>query len=431
MSFSWPFTNSKSDFVFLKPRRHRPDYQMVLFIILLVIIGLIVIYAIGPQRANVLNNTYGSNYSSSYFFVHQLINIVLSAVAFCVVSLIPYDLFLKYKKVFLFIGIGSCVLLSVADVLGLSIAQHTLGATRWFSIAGQSIQPAEILKFGLLLYLSGFLGEQYKKRKINDVKETLIPVAIITAIAALFIIVLQKDFGTGASMFAIVVAMLIVSGIDKKILFMIVAGVAVIGVILMISSPHRLARIQTFLNGDSSSSDDSSYQADHAKMAIGSGGLLGVGVGNSVQATGYLPEAINDSIFAIMGEMFGFVGTAVIIALFTLLIMRILGIMDHTMDIRLRIMLAGIFGWLASHVMLNIGAMIGLIPLTGITLPLLSYGGTSMIIMSTVLGLAFQASRYTVIGDKLDKGVAENEDISGRRRVRGPRYSGRSGFSSN
>ncbi|NYS36682.1 FtsW/RodA/SpoVE family cell cycle protein, partial [Streptococcus danieliae] len=127
------------------------------------------------------------------------------------------------------------------------------------------------------------------------------------------------------------------------------------------------------------------YHIEHAKIAIGSGGFTGVGIGNSVQATGYLPEVVNDSVFAVMGETFGFVGLVSILGLFFALLMRVLKTADHLPNITMRLIVAGVFGWIGAHVMLNIAAMTGLIPLTGITLPLLSFGGTNMVFVAGAL----------------------------------------------
>src|SRR5690606_10549939 len=163
------------------------------------------------------------------------------------------------------------------------------------------------------------------------------------------------------------------------------------------------------------------------KIAIGTGGIFGVGIGNSVQATGYLPEAINDSVFAIMGETFGFVGLLIILFLFTRLLLRLLRMVDYLADPWMRLVAAGVFGWLAAHVFLNVAAMIGVAPLTGITLPLLSFGGTSMIFIAAALGLAFQLSKYTshsAIQTKEDT----SESSSSRRRVGRTRYASRRSY---
>ncbi len=142
-----------------------------------------------------------------------------------------------------------------------------------------------------------------------------------------------------------------------------------------------------------------------------------------MQASGYVPEAINDSIFAIIGETFGFIGTVALLALFVALLMRLLSVMDGLIDYRLKLLAAGVFGWLAAHVILNIAAMIGIFPLTGITLPLLSYGGTSMIFITAALGLIFQLSRYTTDPSRIKE--VTNENSRSRRGVGRTRYAGR------
>lgn len=407
-------------------RRHRPDYLIVLYMGLLMLFGLIIMYAIGPQRANVLNNSYGSNYSDTYFFVKQLVSLLLSLGAFVLMAIIPFAWTLKKGSTLLVIGIIACAVLAVAGWLHLGIAQQSLGANRWFNLGPLgSLQPAETLKFGMLIFVAGFLGTKAKQGKVNDIQGTLIPLAIITAISMLFIIVIEKDMGTGIALTSIIVTMLFIAGVHKKIGIILLAIALLAGVIFIIMAPHRLDRITTFVQGDNTSSSDAgSYQIEHAKMAIGSGGLFGVGIGNSVQATGYLPEAINDSVFAIMGETFGFVGLVAILALFIGLLMRLLQVLDHLIDMRLKLLVAGVFGWLGAHVILNIASMIGLIPLTGITLPLLSFGGTSMIFIAAALGLIFQLSRYTVHSSRLTEGSL-HEDTRSRRGVGRPRYASR------
>ena len=404
-------------------RRHKADYLVLIYTTILMLLGLIVIYAIGPQRANVLNMAYGSEYSGSYFFVKQLISISLSLLAFLFMTFVPYTFIAKHSSKILILAIISCVLLAISDVLNLSIAQQALGATRWFNLGFLgTFQPAELLKFAILLFLAGFLGVRAKQGKINDKHETLIPLALITFVALLFVVVIQRDLGTGISIIGLILSMLFIGGINKKNLFMILLSALVVGAIFIISEPHRIERVLTFFQGDNVSlNDDNSYQVEHAKLAIGTGGLLGVGIGNSVQATGYLPEAINDSVFAIMGEVFGFVGLMFVLAIFSALLLRLLKIMDHTIDMRLKLLIAGVFGWLGSHIVLNIASMIGVFPLTGITLPLLSFGGTSMIFIAAALGLVFQLSTYTVHVSKLKE--AQYANISSRRGVGRSRHS--------
>ena len=424
--------NNQSDDLVLS-RRHRPDYQIILFMGLLMLMGLIIIYAIGPQRANVLNNAYGSDYTDTYFFIKQAASLLLAITAFAVAAFIPFKAMAKHAKNILLVALGLCVLLAIASFANMGIAQETLGATRWFNlgILG-SFQPSEVLKFALLIFLSMFLGNKIRRGKLNSLKETLIPLAVIYAISMFFVVILQKDLGTGLALTGIILVMLFVGKINFKNGLIIFASLAVVGSGMVISAPHRMERIMTFFQGDSSSlsiNDDDNYHVEHAKLAIGTGGLFGVGVGNSIQATGYLPEAINDSVFAIIGETFGFVGLIVLLLLFASLLMRLLKMLDHLDDVRLKLIIAGIFGWISAHVMLNVASMTGLVPLTGITLPLLSFGGTSMLFIAAALGLAFQLSRYTV--HSLNLKEAQYEDSSSRRGIGRSRYSSRSGFRRN
>lgn len=414
-------------------RRHRPDYQIILFMVLLMFLGLIIIYAIGPQRANVLNNAYGSKYSDTYFFAKQSISLLVALVAFSAAAFIPFKFFAKNAKKFIFLALGLCFILAIAGLAHLGVAQETLGATRWFDLGMfGSFQPSEALKFALLLFLAMFLGNRARRNKMNDFKETLLPLAVVYGLAMLIIVVIQNDLGTGIALTGLVMAMLVVGKINMKNIMIIFLSLIVLGVSMIVIAPHRIERITTFLKGDSStslSSDDSNYHIEHAKMAIGTGGIFGVGIGNSVEATGYLPEAINDSVFAIIGETFGFIGLIVILGLFGALLMRLLKVMDHLPDMRLKLVLAGVFGWLGSHVILNIASMIGLAPLTGITLPLLSFGGTSMVFIAAALGLAFQLSRHTVFLSNVKE--TQYENFGSRRGIGRSRHSSGSGFRRN
>ena len=407
-------------------RRHRPDYLIVLFMGLLMLIGLITLYAIGPQRANVLNNSYGSNYGSTYFFIKQIISLAIALAGFFAFSTIPYEWVIKQGKKLLWIGLGLCAVLFIAGAAHLAIAPATLGAVRWFQLGAiGSIQPAEMLKFGILIFLGGFIGTRVKQGLINDTYKTIIPVAAVAVLSLIFVVVLQKDLGTGVAIVAIIAAMMMIGGVNKRIGVIALVALVLVGIIFILVAPHRVQRIVTYVGG-SDAEGGSSYQIDNALIAIGTGGPLGVGIGNSVQSSGYLPEATNDSVFAIMGEIFGFIGLMVILLILFGLLMRLLSIMDHLVDIRLKLLVAGVFGWFGAHVILNISAIIGVFPLTGITLPLLSFGGTSMIFITAALGLVFQLSRYTVHSSRLATvGDNKHEDSGSGRRVGRTRYASR------
>jgi cell division protein FtsW len=219
---------------------------------------------------------------------------------------------------------------------------------------------------------------------------------------------------------AIIFGMLLVSEVPFRQFALLLAVVLVVAVGAIATSSHRMQRINAWLDTISGAEvTDSTYHIENAMLAIGTGGFFGAGIGNSVQATGYLPESINDSVFAIMGETFGFVGLSVIIAVFGAILFRMLSIAEHTEQNDRRLLVIGVFSWTLAQVVVNIMAMTGLVPVTGITLPLLSYGGTSMVFISFAIGLVLQLSCYT------SREVIKNEDISSRRGVRGTHYSSR------
>ncbi|MDO4684217.1 MAG: FtsW/RodA/SpoVE family cell cycle protein [Candidatus Saccharibacteria bacterium] len=413
-----------ADFV----RKHRPDYSIIAYAALLVMIGLIIIFAIGPQRANLLNESSGSNLSDSHFIVKQTVGVALAVVAFFAFSfLFRFEKILQYKAWIFGAGIAASLLLVLfGNILHVeSVAQCALGACRWLIIPGVgTFQPAELLKFGVLIYLAGFLAYRLQKGIINDTEKTIIPLLGVLVVCAVLVIWLQRDLGTGVALISIMVAMGMMAGIDKKIGMFLLGGLLISGLVMIIAAPHRIARVATFLKGDETSvNDPGSYHVAHAKIAIGSGGLFGVGIGNSVQAAGYLPEAINDSVFAILGETFGFVGLLLVLGLFYMLLRRIIRVMERLPDVRYRLLAAGVFGWIASHVIINVMAMIGMIPLTGITLPFLSFGSTSMVFIAAALGLVFQVSQYTVHQSEIKE--VRHEDSRSGRRVGRTRYAGR------
>lgn len=381
----------------------------------LMAIGLIVIFAIGPQRASFLNSAYGSDYSSNYFFIHQLISVLLSTAAFIFAFRYPYEKLREYSKWIMLAGIALNLILALLAVVGSSLASCQLGGCRWINMGPLGgFQPAELLKLGLVLYLANLVG-RYKEQGKLESRDFLQPYAIVSIVSLFFSVVVQKDLGTGAVMMAIILAILYMSGIKMSVFITALSIVLVGGIGSIIISPHRMERVMTF-SGEGSA--DENYHIDNAKMAIGTGGLWGVGIGNSVQATGYLPESINDSVFAVMGETFGFFGLATVVVAFALLLFRTLKVSTRLVTEKSMIVV-GVFAWVGTQVIVNIAAMTGLMPVTGITLPLLSYGGTSMVFVAFSLGLVSQLSCYT--GREVN-----NESISSRRGLGGTYHSSRS-----
>lgn len=385
-------------------RAHRPDYQLALYVGLLMLVGLVTMYAIGPQRAQVLNTAYGTDYTASYFVIKQAISLAVALAAFILMTVVPLAIVKKFAAPIFVAGLGvSVVLVLFGNILGVEqLTTCTLGACRWFDLGPLgSFQPAELLKFGVLVFLARLLADKLRAGTLNNWNETIVPALVAVGTALLFVVVFQKDLGTGITIVTIVASMMLVAGVDRRVLGKLALLALAVGSVLIVTAPHRMERVATFFQTTDESAAlsaeerDSSYHITHAKIAIGSGGLMGVGIGNSVQATGYLPEAINDSVFAILGETFGFVGLVGLIVLFTFLLLRILRIADYSVDPWYQLIAAGVFGWVASHVVLNVASMLGVFPLTGITLPLLSFGGTSMVFIAAAMGLVFAVSRYT------------------------------------
>lgn len=394
-------------------RKHKSDRVIGVLTVVLLGVGLIVIYAIGPMRANVMNATYGTEYSDNYFFVRQLINVVLSLIVIVAAFKMPYKVIRKMGKSVLVLGLVLCAGLMVLSWIGSSMARCELGACRWYNISGMSLQPAEVLKLGLVLYLAGLMAERKKQGKLDSWTDFWLPFAMVSGLSLGFVVVIQKDLGTGVSMIAIIMAMLFMSGVRLRYFVLTLAAVGLCGILAIVTSPHRVERLLTF--NDAESSD--SYHIENAMIAIGSGGLLGVGPGNSVQATGYLPESINDSVFAVMGETFGFVGLLLVVGCFTALLLRLLRAARFLHNDEQSLVVVGVFAWAAAHVVVNIASMTGLIPLTGITLPLLSYGGTSMLFTTAALGLALQLSCYTSREPRKEKVAKAISDVPRRQEM--------------
>lgn len=401
-------------------RRHRPDYHIIMYMGVLLLLGLIVLFAISPARVEMMNAA-GEDLNQAHFMQRQLSYLLVGLVAFGVAASTPIAFWQKHASKVLIVALGACLLLAVLGIFQAPPALCALGACRWFDLGFGTFQPAELLKFGVLLFTAVFLGRRMSQGKVNDLHETIIPMAIIVGLAAFFVIVAQRDLGSGLALLGIVTAMFFIAGVNKRVGFAAIGVIAALGVLMILMAPHRMERIATFVDS-SNDAGDSSYHINQAKIAIGTGGFFGVGLGNSVSAFGYVPEAVNDSIFAVMGELFGFVGLLALLALFVALLWRLLSIMDNIFDPPMKLLVAGVFGWLATHIVVNIGAMVGVIPLTGITLPLLSFGGTSLLFIMMALGLVFQVSRYTAHGK--NKG-GSNENSRSWRGVGRSRYTSR------
>lgn len=391
-------------------RRHRPDYILPLLSLVLVAIGLITVFAISPALAA------SNNVSDSYYVSKQLIAIFLGVISFVIVGNVKPTAWRQAEKPLL-------IAAGIAAVAVRFLGEQVNGAYRWIQIGGFSFQVAELIKFALVIWLAGFLADRIREGSLNDWNKTLKPLLIAIALIGALVAVLQSDLGSSAVMIAIISSMVFVAGMPMKRI-LIVGGIILIGVFFAIStSGYRRSRVQTFLN-PAADCQGAGYQSCQALIAVGSGGMFGLGLARSVQAYGYLPEAANDSIFAIYAEKFGFLGTAALVGLFVALFARIMKIFEHAPDDYTRLLVIGVLAWLTTQTLINIGAMIGILPLKGITLPFISYGGTSILFVTAAIGLVFAVSRYTSFRMSLEssKEGARHESTSGRRGQRGAYY---------
>ena len=399
-------------------RKHRPDYLLVVLIIALSLIGLVVLFSITPALTN------GDDTASLQFMLRQGLLLAAGLVAFFIASRIPLDFWRRHVVKLFIIAFILCFILPIMGALGVPPAYCTLGACRWYAVGGiGTFQPAEFLKFGTVLFVAGFLAVRTAQNELNSVKKSLLPLGAVVLAVLIVIVIMQKDLGTGVSLVAIVLTQLLIAGVKFRMLFASVLALGAAGVISILIAPHRLARVATFFGQGNETAD---YHINQAMIALGSGGMTGRGLGQSVQAFGWLPEAIHDSIFAILGETLGFIGLLVIILIFAALLKQIISKVDFIENTYLKLIVAGVFGWLTAHVVMNIGAMTHLLPLTGITLPLVSFGGTSMLFIMISLGIVFAISCYTLHSKvKTEEGGGRANSVRGRR-LRRPYYANRS-----
>lgn len=366
-------------------RKHKPDYWLLIWCAALMAIGLVVVYAISPALA-ITNNV-----SSNYYVNKQLLAIALSLVAFAITAKVPLKTWRQAYKPLLMVA-------GLATLLALILPVNPLyPAHRWVRLGSFSFQSVELVKFAGMIWIAGFLAQRIQSGSIKSVGKTFQP--LLLALLALGVVVagVQSDLGSTGVLVIMMGTMAFVAGLPMGRIVLI-SGVVLIGLVLAISAtPYRRARLETFLHPDSNC-QGSGYQACQSLISVGSGGIVGLGLGNSVQAYGYEPEAANDSIFAIYAEKFGFVGTTILLLIFGFFFTRLKSVAERLPDDFSRLLVIGVLAWFSTQALINIGGMVGLLPLKGITLPFISYGGTSVVFSAAAVGLAFQASQYTTYG---------------------------------
>jgi len=351
----------------------KPDWIAIGIIIILCCFGLLMVY---DSSVVIAIRDFGNQY---YYLQEQLKWVIIGIGLFFVTSFIDYR---WYKKIAFPVLVLTIALLLVVFIPGIGI--RALGAKRWINLGFTVLQPAELAKLTLVIYLSAWFSSREKGR----IGAFLLLMGMVGGL-----ILLEPDLGTTVIISLIAISLYFFSGAPLQ-QFLILIPIFLTGVLgLALTSPYRFRRLTTFLNPENDPLG-ASYHIRQAIIALGSGGLFGLGIGQSRQKYEYLPEANTDSIFAIIGEEVGFVGAVVLIGLFALLVWRGFRIARMTEDPFGRLLALGITCWIGFQVIMNIAAMVALIPLTGIPLPLLSYGGSSLIVLMAGLGILMNISRH-------------------------------------
>jgi cell division protein FtsW len=379
-------------------QRHQPDKFILLLIIIMAIFGSLMIFDASVYNAN-------QNFNDQFYFLKlQLFWIFLGSVA-------GYFLYIVNYKTLLKLSPGFLIFTAVLLVLVLITGEVTNGSRRWFEIGPlPRIQPAEFAKLAVVMYFASWLTKTESTYKnLEDAfksgfLKTFLTFSFVLGSIALLILV-EPDLGTTFIICLTAAIMFFLSGKDSvhtKASALALAVVSIpLGIIAAILEPYRISRIQTYLSlllkGEVADPQGSGYQLQQILIGIGSGGIWGKGFAQSRQRFGYLVEntAFTDSTFAIVLEELGLWGGAIIILAWVLFLWRGFKIAKNSPDEKGRLLAIGITVWLTCQAFLNMSANVGLIPLTGIPLPFLTYGGSSTIVTVAALGLLLNVSRYT------------------------------------
>jgi cell division protein FtsW len=265
------------------------------------------------------------------------------------------------------------------------------GNTNWISIAGFTLQPAEFLKVALIMYIAWFVSN--REHELDDSRRVLVPVLIVGA-AALALVMLGRDLGTAIIIALIIFVTLAIIGAPLRPLSQFFIAVAAAGVLAAVSSASRMARITAWLNPGSASSDAFNWQYEHGTWALAAGGVLGVGLGNSKMKWSWIPEVENDFIFAVIGEEHGFIGALLVIGMFALLVASLVSIMNRSESTFGRVLIVGVIVWIVSQAAVNIAVVLGVLPVLGVPLPLISAGGSSLIATLGAIGLVLAIEKH-------------------------------------
>lgn len=354
------------------------DYLLFISVIIISLFGLLMIYSASYVWAEY-------KFQNPFKFVtNQGIFFILGIFFMLVISKLPFSFFQKNCKKFLFL----CILLLIG-VLIPGIGSIRNGSRSWFGIGSFGIQPSEFTKLAMILFTAHYLTKNEKLMK--QFKKGILPILSLL-LFLFFLIMLQPDFGTGMILVMSIIGMLFVGGVPISF-FLKLGSIGVIGIIgLILAAPYRLTRILSFLNPWQDPLG-SGFQIIQSLYAIGPGGLFGYGFLNSRQKHFYLPEPQTDFIFSIISEEFGFMGILIVASLFLFIIYRGFLIARNSSNLFQKYVAFGITFQIAFQSILNLMVVVGLIPVTGVTLPFLSYGGSSLLITLCSVGILLNISR--------------------------------------
>ena len=354
------------------------DRLLFLIIIIIGVFGIVMIYSASAIWAEYkFQDPFKFVKSQSLFF---LIGIIMCLV----VSRIPTDFWKKYANKII---LACFILLVLVLIPGIGTVRN--GSRSWFGIGGLGIQPSEFAKIGLIIFVSKYLSQNQKE--LRDIKKGVLPILLVIGVFFL-LIMLEPDFGTAMVIVLTLVSLIFISGV--KVSFFIKIGlVGLMGIVaLIIVAPYRMARIISFLNPWSDPLG-SGFQIIQSLYAIGPGGLLGQGFLNSHQKHFYLPEPQTDFIFSIISEEFGFLGVLIVVSFFFFLFYRSVKISLKSNDLFQKFLAFGLSIGILIQATLNLCVVIGLIPVTGVTLPFFSYGGSSLLVTMISIGIILSISR--------------------------------------
>ena len=358
--------------------RQKIDFWILLSVLAIVAFGLIMV---SSASVVVSYQNYGSNY---YFLIKQAWAALAGFVGLIIFTMIDYRFWQRIAP-----WIGGALILSLIIPHIPGVGSSALGAQRWVYIGGVSLQFSEPVKIFSILYFAAWLAA--RENQIEDFKATFIPFVVSLGVIMLAII-LQPDAGTAITLGLVLVAMYFAAG--AKPLFMgYLAGLGSLGVFAILQSPYRAQRLLTFLD-PSKQTLGAGYHINQALLAIGSGGWFGLGFGKSIQKYLFLPEVQTDSIFAISTEELGFLRMMFVLAVFGFFINRGYLVARRAPDRFGQLVAFGITTLFAVQLFVNIGAMLDIMPLTGVTMPLISYGGSSLMTMLAAVGILLSISKH-------------------------------------